>query len=148
TTPTEPEARAQARVAAEREYRRVGIENIRAEPAGWLKRRVTRGLFVLWAADLPIRFSDINRAPTASVRAIWLVDAAIDVLALAGLAALVRAGRTEAALLLAAPLVYVTAVHFPLLTEARQSLPVKAIVVALAAIAVTTWRDVPGSERP
>ena len=36
--------------------------------------------------------------------------------------------------MLAAPLIYVTAVHFPLLTEARQSLPAKPIVLLLAVL--------------
>jgi len=40
------------------------------------------------------------------------------------------------ACLLGAPLVYVTAVHFPLLTEARQSLPAMPIVLLLATIGV------------
>jgi hypothetical protein len=48
--------------------------------------------------------------------------------------ALVRGRRYADALLLAAPIIYVTAVHFPLLTEARQSLPAKPIVLVLAVI--------------
>ncbi len=46
-----------------------------------------------------------------------------------------RAQRTLVeACLLAAPIVYVTAVHVPLLTEARQSLPAKPTVLLLATI--------------
>jgi hypothetical protein len=37
---------------------------------------------------------------------------------------------------LAAPILYITAVHFPLLTEARQSLPAQPIVLLLATIAI------------
>jgi len=37
---------------------------------------------------------------------------------------------------LAAPILYITAVHFPLLTEARQSLPAMPAVLLLAAIAL------------
>ena len=47
---------------------------------------------------------------------------------------LIRRGRWGEAVLLALPLIYMTAVHLPLLTEARQSLPVKPLVLALAAI--------------
>ena len=43
-----------------------------------------------------------------------------------------RAGRSPKACLLAAPILYVTAVHLPLLTEARQSLPAQPIVLVLA----------------
>ena len=49
---------------------------------------------------------------------------------------LARTGRVAAAVLLATPIVYVTAVHFPLLTEARQSLPAMPTVLLLAAIAL------------
>ena len=35
---------------------------------------------------------------------------------------------------MAAPIVYITAVHLPLLTEARQSLPAQPIVLLLAII--------------
>ena len=45
-------------------------------------------------------------------------------------------GRWPEAVLLALPLLYVTGVHLPLLCEARQSLPVKPIVLALATIGV------------
>ena len=47
-------------------------------------------------------------------------------------------GSQEAVVLLAMPIIYVTGVHLPLLCEARQSLPVKPIVLALAAIGLTT----------
>ena len=57
-------------------------------------------------------------------------------LAVAGLVVLARSGRLAEACLLAAPIVYITAVHFPLLTEARQSLPAQPIVVLLAMVGV------------
>ena len=41
-----------------------------------------------------------------------------------------------AACLLAAPIVYVTAVHLPFLTEARQSLPAQPVLLILATIGV------------
>ena len=37
-------------------------------------------------------------------------------------------------LLLLAPILYISAVHFPLLTEARQSLPAQPVVLVLATI--------------
>ena len=45
-----------------------------------------------------------------------------------------------AAALLALPLLYVTGVHVPFLSETRQSLPVKPLVLVLAAVAVTSRR--------
>jgi len=45
---------------------------------------------------------------------------------------LARNGRRLDACLLSAPILYLTVVHLPLLTEARQSLPAKPIVIALA----------------
>jgi hypothetical protein len=70
------------------------------------------------------------------IRLCWAVQAAIFIVAMIGIAALARSGRVGAATLLAAPIVYITAVHFPLLTEARQSLPAQPIVLLLAAIGV------------
>jgi hypothetical protein len=51
-----------------------------------------------------------------------------------GVVVLVRRGQWREAVLLSLPLIYVTGVHLPLLCEARQSLPVKPLVLALAAI--------------
>ena len=64
-----------------------------------------------------------------------LITAAVVAVALYGLVVLVRARRVAEALLLASPVVYITAVHFPLLTEARQSLPAQPVVLLLASLA-------------
>jgi len=53
---------------------------------------------------------------------------------------LARTGRPDAAAVLATPIVYVTAVHFPLLTEARQSLPAIPVVLLLATIGLVGRR--------
>jgi hypothetical protein len=140
TEPTESDERARARVAADAEYGRVGLENIRRRPFAWLSRRLTTGLFVLWAADVPIRYSDINRTPASVIHTIWAADAVVALLGLIGIVALMRAGRIEAAVLLGTLLVYLTAVHLPLLTEARQSLPAKPVLITLAGAAVAAWR--------
>ena len=134
TEPEDPMRRAMARVEADDEYLRVGLQNISRDRMGHVKRRVTRGLFSLWSADIPIRHSQINQMPTLVIRAIWLAQIVLLALAAAGLWALVRARRFADALLMVAPLIYVTAVHVPLLTEARQSLPAKPIVLILAVL--------------
>jgi Dolichyl-phosphate-mannose-protein mannosyltransferase len=139
-TPTDPMERARARVAADEEYRRHAIANIRRDPIGHIKRRVTRGLFVLWAAEVPIRYSDINTTPVWAIRSLWALQVALLVAAAAGVAWLVRHGRWLEAVVLSLPIVYVTGVHLPLLCEARQSLPVKPVVIALAAIGLTSRR--------
>jgi 4-amino-4-deoxy-L-arabinose transferase-like glycosyltransferase len=134
TEPQDPVERMRARIDADNEYLRVGLENSARDRGAHLRRRLARGLFVLWAADIPIRYSQINAVPTSVIRAIWLVQVALLVLAAAGLLALVRARRYADALILASPIIYVTAVHFPLLTEARQSLPAKPVVLLLAVV--------------
>ena len=60
TAPTDPLQRALARVTADEEYRRVGIENIRRDAPAHLIKRLTRGLFILWAGEIPFRYSEIN----------------------------------------------------------------------------------------
>ena len=134
TEPEDPVRRTTARIEADNEYLRVGLQNISRDRTAHLVRRLTRGLFSLWSADIPIRYSQINQVPPLVIRACWLMQAAILALAAAGLWALVRARRFADACLLVAPLIYVTAVHFPLLTEARQSLPAKPIVLILAVL--------------
>ena len=140
-TPTDPMERASARVEADRVYLSHAIANMRQDPVGHVTRRLTRGLFVLWAADVPVRYGDINTLPTAVIRAIWLVQVVVLILAVAGAIVLVWRGRWLEAVMLTLPIVYVTGVHLPLLCESRQSLPVKPVVLALTGIALTYRRS-------
>lgn len=136
-TPTDPMARAAARVVADREYLAQALANIRQDPVGHLGRRLGRGAFVLWAAEVPIPYGRINDMPPLVIRVIWLVQVVLLVLAAWGAVVLARGGRWLEAVMLTLPIVYVTGVHLPLLCEARQSLPVKPVVLALAAIGLS-----------
>lgn len=136
-TPTDPMERARARVAADSEYLRHAMANMRQDPIGHLKRRLTVGAFVLWAADVPIRYQDINTLPTLAIRAMWVLQVILLVLAALGAIQLARNGHWLEAVMLTLPIVYVTGVHLPLLCEARQSLPVKPVVLALAGIGIS-----------
>ena len=136
-TPTDPAERAAARVAADSQYLAHAIANIRHDPVGHVTRRLTRGTFVLWAAEIPIPYDHINDTPPIVIRVIWLAQVALLVLAAWGAFALARHGRWLEAVMLSLPIIYVTGVHLPLLCEARQSLPVKPIVLALAAVGVS-----------
>jgi 4-amino-4-deoxy-L-arabinose transferase-like glycosyltransferase len=134
--PTDPQQRATARMAADEEYRRVALENIRGDLVGYLSRRLTHGAFVLWNADIWLRYSVINATPPLVIRAMWSVQVVLLLFGIAGLVTLWRAAQHRAVWLLGTPLLYVTAVHLPLLTEARQSLPVKPLLLILAAIGI------------
>lgn len=134
TEPVDSAERARARVLADREYLRVSLTNIRGDGLPHLVKRLARGVFVLWAGEIPIRYSEINRLPPALIYGCWALQAVLMLASLYGLVVLARAGRLAEACLLAAPIVYVTAVHFPLLTEARQSLPAMPTVLLLATI--------------
>ena len=135
TEPTDPLERAIARVKADDEYRRVGIANIRRDAPAHLIKRLARGLFILWAGEIPFRYSEINALSPMIIRACWAVQAGIFLLALIGGYRLCRGGRLGEGLILLAPILYISAVHFPLLTEARQSLPAQPVVLLLATIA-------------
>ncbi|HKB10389.1 MAG TPA: glycosyltransferase family 39 protein [Vicinamibacterales bacterium] len=135
-TPTDPYERVFARIEADREYQRVALANIRRDSLAHLIKRLARGVFILWAGEIPFRYSDINTLAPEIIRVIWALQAVILCFAIAGLIALARRGRVAEASLLAAPLLYITAVHFPLLTEARQSLPAQPIVLLLATVGV------------
>lgn len=136
--PSDPMERARARVVADGEYLKAALTRIRADVPGWLRRKSTYSMFVLWASDIPIRFTDINATPWLIVRAIWLVQVILIAIAAYGVVVLLRRRRFAEAALLVLPLLYVTGVHAPLLCETRQSLPVKPLVVILAAVALTS----------
>jgi 4-amino-4-deoxy-L-arabinose transferase-like glycosyltransferase len=140
TSPTDPMERARARVVADQEYLRAAVAHIRADFSGWAVRRATRRAFILWASDIPIRYTDIDATPTIVIRAIWLAQVILLIVAAAGLVVLLRRQRYAEAALVALMLLYVTGVHVPLLCETRQSLPVKPLVITLAAVAVTSRR--------
>jgi 4-amino-4-deoxy-L-arabinose transferase-like glycosyltransferase len=139
-TPTDPMERVRARVAADREYLRHAIANMKADPVGHVRRRLTIGAFVLWAAEVPIRYADINLMPNWFIRLLWIPQIALLAAAAWGLVRLVQNNRWLDAVMLALPIIYVTGVHLPLLCEARQSLPVKPVVIALAAVGLTYRR--------
>jgi 4-amino-4-deoxy-L-arabinose transferase-like glycosyltransferase len=134
TEPTDPYARAVARVKADQEYGRVALENIRRDRPAHLVKRLSRGLFILWAGEIPFRYSDINTLSPWIIRVCWSVQGILFVLALWGGYALCRRGRIGEGLILLAPILYISAVHFPLLTEARQSLPAQPTLLVLAVL--------------
>jgi hypothetical protein len=136
TEPVDPFERAVARVKADQEYQRVAVDNLARDRPAHLVKRLARGVFILWAGEIPFRYSEINSLPPIVIRICWAIQALLCLLALAGLVVVARSGRVAEACVLAAPLLYITAVHFPLLTEARQSLPAQPIVLLLAVIAV------------
>lgn len=135
-TPTDPRERAVKRIEADEEYWRAGVANIARNRIGYALRRVTVGAFVVWAAEIPIRHTDINTMPRLVIRAIWLVQVGLLVLAIVGLVMLAHRRGPMVAAALAALFVYITAVHLPMLAEARYSLPAKPVLVALVAIAI------------
>jgi hypothetical protein len=138
TEPTDPAERSAARIRADQEYLRVGLDNIRHQSAGHIARRIARGAFILWAGDIPFRYSTINRLPPLVIRLGWLIQAAMMAAAVYGIWVLAGRGLVAEACILAAPIVYVTAVHIILLTEARQSLPAKPLVLVLATIGIAS----------
>ena len=140
TEPIDSTERARARVIADQEYQRVGLENIRRRSIGHHVKRLARGVFILWAGEIPFRYTDINQLPPIVIRLCWAIQAVVMLAAVAGVIGLMRNGQHAAAWILAAPILYITAVHFPLLTEARQSLPATPVVLLLATIGAAALR--------
>lgn len=138
--PTDPTERMRARVQADQEYLKAAIANMRRDPVGHVVRRLTTGLFVLWCAEVPIRYHDINDTPMMVIRLIWVLQVVLLALAGWGAVTLARGGRWLESVLLTLPLIYVTGVHLPLLCEARQSLPVKPDMLVLSAVGLTALR--------
>ena len=94
-----------------------------------LAKRLARGLFILWAGEIPFRYSEINALSAWIIRALLGRSGGICsvVAAAAAASVLARAAASAEGLILLAPILYISAVHFPLLTEARQSLPAQPI---------------------
>ncbi|MDO8680111.1 MAG: glycosyltransferase family 39 protein [Acidobacteriota bacterium] len=128
---------AASRIVADAEFYRVGIANARKDPAGHLYRRVTRGLPVLWIAEIPYRHSEVNDLPVLVIRVMWALQAALLILAAIGVARAIRGPRWREAIALSFPFAYITAVHAALLTESRQSLPGMPSVIVLAALGLS-----------
>jgi 4-amino-4-deoxy-L-arabinose transferase-like glycosyltransferase len=135
-TPTDPRERATKRIEADDRYWSVGVANIARAPANYVTRRLTVGAFVLWAGEIPIRYTSINSVRRIYIRAMWLVQAGLFALAIIGLVMFWHRRGLLAAAPLAALVVYVTVVHLPMLAEARYSLPAKPTLLALVAIAL------------
>jgi 4-amino-4-deoxy-L-arabinose transferase-like glycosyltransferase len=138
TSPVDPFERAIARVKADQEYQRVAIENLRRGSMSQLTKRLARGIFVLWAGEIPFRYSEINQLPPVLIRVSWAIQALLLLAACIGAVVLARRGQIAASLILCAPILYITAVHFWLLTEARQSLPAQPMILTLAAIGLAS----------
>jgi hypothetical protein len=136
TTPTVPAERVAARVQADREYMRVGLNNIRRQSVAHVAKRLARGVFILWAGEIPVRYSDINALPSVVKWTIWGIQALLFLAAAVGVYALIRRGRAAEGCTLGAAIVYVTAMHFTILTEARQSLPAQPALLVLAAFGI------------
>jgi 4-amino-4-deoxy-L-arabinose transferase-like glycosyltransferase len=134
-TPKEPVARAAARVAADAEYGRLALEDIRRDPIRHLRGRLTRGAALLWVTEIPVRYSDINRLPVIVIRGLWLAQGLLMVMAAVGIASLWGRWRAEAAVFVGV-FVYLTAVHVVLYSEARYTLPARPAMLVLAVIGV------------
>lgn len=135
--PTDPMERATARVQADSDYLNAALAHMRADPWGHLTRRLTSGTFFLWAADLPIRYSDINATPPLVIRAIWLAQVVLLVIAGVGAVTLFQRGQRLEVALLMLPMLYVTAVHLPMLCDSRLTLPQRPLAFVLAAVGMS-----------
>ena len=135
-TPTDPRERALARIAADEAYWTAGLENIKQDRVGHVLRRITVGTFVLWAAEIPIRYSRINGVSPTVIHGMWAVQAGVMALALTGIVFVAHRRGLVVAAPLVALIANITHLHVPMLAEARYSLPAKPVVLLLAAIAL------------
>ena len=132
----DPTERAMARMRADDTYMKQGIENAMADPLGHLRRRIVRGVPVLWVAEIPYRLSEINDLPVWVIRVIWAIQGVLVGLAVIAIVLSFRLPYWREAMVIAVAPIYITAVHWLLLTEARQSLPGMPAVLVLAAACI------------
>ena len=139
TAPEDPFERITARIKADREYQRVAIENLKREPILHIAKRLARGLGVLWIGQIPFRYSEIDSVPPLVRQLCYAIQALLLLVACAGAVVLFRRGFAVQSLILATPIVYITVVHFWLLKEARQSLPVQPVLLILATFGLAAF---------
>ena len=136
----DPQARIAAHIAAERDYRALALRRISEDPLGFVWRRATHGVFILWASHVPLPYRMIDNLSPSWLSAIWVMQAAILVFALMGAVAMWRVQAVEA-LLLSLFVAYVAVVHFPLRPDPRWALPVMPVVLLFAvAGGAAAWR--------
>ena len=140
TTPVDPFERAVARVEgrpgipARRDREHPPRLDRRTWPNGWRAASSSCGPAKFRSATA--KSTSCRRSSSASAgRSRPLLFLA----ALAGAVVLFRRGQVAPSLMLCAPILYITAVHFPLLTEARQSLPAQPVLLLLAAIGIASF---------
>ena len=113
---------------------RPGVSTCRARepapvPVAHLAKRLARGVFLLWAGEIPFRYSDINGLPPLVIRLCWS-DTGPHICSRGDRRPRARPRDPAAgAGLMAAPIIYVTVVHALLFTEARQSLPAQPVLL-------------------
>lgn len=136
---TDPRARSLAMVAAERQYRAAALRHIAEDPLGYVWRRATHGMFILWASHVPIRYRLIDTIPPVVLRAIWALQVLLLAAAAWGAVVLWRSDRLVTGFLLV-PVLYVAAIHFPLRPDPRWALPAMPTVLLFAANGVLSLR--------
>ncbi len=120
-------------LAADEEFRALALQHIRSDPSGYVLRRVLFEPVVLWVSEIPLRPSQAAAIPTVAVRAMWGFQLLL--LVLAGLGVLATWRRSPlGALLFVFSVVYVCAVHLPIVNEPRYSLPAKPFVLLYAVV--------------
>jgi 4-amino-4-deoxy-L-arabinose transferase-like glycosyltransferase len=123
-----------SRVKADAIFGRFAQDNIASEPIHYLIRRFTYGMFVLWAGEIPIRYSDINQSSSRVIHILWAAQVALLFLAALGAFRLWRSKARLLAVLLLLPPIYLSLVQWPFLTESRYSLPLKPALLLLAVL--------------
>ena len=132
----DPCERAVARVKADQEYQRVAMDNLRRDRLSHLAQTPgARRLRAVGRRDSVPLQRDQPMSPTI-IRVCWAIQALLFLAACAGAFMLFRRGQVAPSLILCAPILYITAVHFWLLTEARQSLPAQPVLLMLAAFGI------------
>lgn len=111
------------------------IEDIKADPAGFVLRGFTARTPTLLVGSIPVRYDQINSLPRPVLLLVWGAQALSLAFAAVGIGLLLRR-RDKAALAGALVLglaLYVTAVHFPFFADPRYGLPAQPLLLLAAA---------------
>jgi 4-amino-4-deoxy-L-arabinose transferase-like glycosyltransferase len=106
-------------------------DHIAGDVVSYVKNQLFFVSFKYWAGEIPVRLLLIRHVPRAVIYAGFLVQAALVALAVVGAWRLRR--RPMMLALVAAPLVYLYVIHLPFHLEPRYSVPVKPLLLVLAA---------------
>ncbi len=144
--PRTPEEKVRENLLKDQYYLERALDHIRQDPLNYLRTQLFFVSFKFWAGEIPVRLTLIGKLPRPVIYGFFLLQVGLLALAVVGGWRL-RTKPLFLALVLS-PLLYLYLVHLPFHVEPRYSIPVKPLLLLLAAGGLLELRDRLVAKRP